>query len=188
MCSYLRLLHENWQSYCPEKPLTLLFDCAACHLHSTVRSLAKTLGLQVLVVPAGATGTLQPLDAYIFRTLRCEIRRQWTQTKSEAAEGVVSREAWLRVMATAVETVLSHRDWQRAFEGTGVTKQQNCISSHALKALQWDECPKIPAGRPSVGQASCIFPSRGAGSGNIEAWVKECAGDDSLIPYIRTLN
>ncbi|CAL1161131.1 unnamed protein product [Cladocopium goreaui] len=177
MCSYLRLLHENWQSYCPEKPLTLLFDCAACHLHSTVRSLAKTLGLQVLVVPAGATGTLQPLDAYIFRTLRCEIRRQWTQTKSEAAEGVVSREAWLRVMATAVETVLSHRDWQRAFEGTGVTKQQNCISSHALKALQWDECPKIPAGRPSVGQASCIFPSRGAGSGNIEAWVKECAGD-----------
>ena len=98
-------LHENWQSYCPEKPLTLLFDCAACHLHSTVRSLAKTLGLQVLVVPAGATGTL-----------RCEIRRQWTQTKSEAAEGVVSREAWLRVMATAVETVLSHRDWQRAFE------------------------------------------------------------------------
>ena len=188
MCSYLRLLHENWQSYCPEKPLTLLFDCAACHLHSTVRSLAKTLGLQVLVVPAGATGTLQPLDAYIFRTLRCEIRRQWTQTKSEAAEGVVSREAWLHVMATAVETVLSHRDWQRAFEGTGVTKQQNCISSHALKALQWDECPKIPAGRPSVGQASCIFPSRGAGSGNIEAWVKECAGDDSLIPYIRTLN
>ena len=188
MCSYLRLLHERWQSYCPEKPLTLLFDCAACHLHSTVRSLAKTLGLRVLVVPAGATGTLQPLDAYIFRTLRCGIRRQWTQTKSEAAEGVVSREAWLRVMATAVETVLSHRDWQRAFEGTGVTKQQNCISSHTLKALQWDECPKIPAGRPSVGQASYIFPSHGAGSVNIEAWVKECAGDDSLIPYIRTLN
>jgi len=50
-----------------------------------------------------------------------------------------------------VETVLSHRDWQRAFEGTGVTKQQNCISSHTLKALQWDECPKIPAGRSSVG-------------------------------------
>ena len=60
------------------------------------------------------------------------------------------------VMATAVETVLSHRDWQRAFEGTGVIKQQKCISSHTLKALQWDECPKIP--------------------------------DDSLIPYIRTLN
>ena len=84
-------------------------------LHSTVRSLAKTLGLQVLVVPTGATGALQPLDAYIFRALRCEIRRQWTQTKSEAAEGVVSREAWLRVMATAMETVLAHRKWQRAF-------------------------------------------------------------------------
>ena len=51
MCAYLRLLHERRQSYSPEKPLTLLFDCAACHLHSTVRSLAKTLGLQVLVVP-----------------------------------------------------------------------------------------------------------------------------------------
>lgn len=188
MCAYLHLLHERWQSYSPGKPLTLLFDCAACHLHSTVRTLAKTLGLQILVVPAGATGTLQPLDAYIFRTLRCEIRRRWTQTKSEAAEGVVSREAWLRVMATAVEAVLAHRDWGRAFEGTGVTKQQSCISSHTLKALQWNECPKIPAGRPSVGQASCMFPSRGAGSGNIEAWVKECIGDDSSVPYIRTLN
>ena len=51
MCAYLRLLHERRQSYSPEKPLTLLFDCAACHLHSTVMSLAKTLGLQVLVVP-----------------------------------------------------------------------------------------------------------------------------------------
>ena len=51
MCAYLRLLHERRQSYSLEKPLTLLFDCAACHLHSTVRSLAKTLGLQVLVVP-----------------------------------------------------------------------------------------------------------------------------------------
>jgi hypothetical protein len=51
MCAYLRLLHERRQSYSPEKPLTLLFDCAACHLHSTVKSLAKTLGLQVLVVP-----------------------------------------------------------------------------------------------------------------------------------------
>lgn len=188
MCAYLHLLHERWQSYSPGKPLTLLFDCAACHLHCSVRILAKTLGLQILVVPAGATGTLQPLDAYIFRTLRCEIRRRWTQTKSEAAEGVVSREAWLRVMATAVEAVLAHRDWGRAFEGTGVTKQQSCISSHTLKALQWNECPKIPAGRPSVGQASSMFPSRGAGSGNIEAWVKECIGDDSSGPYIRTLN
>ena len=56
-----------------KKPLMLHFDCAACHLHSTVRSLAKTLGLQVLVVPAGPA--LQPLDAHIFRTLLCEIRR-----------------------------------------------------------------------------------------------------------------
>ena len=51
--------------------------------------------------------------------------RSGGQTKSEAAEGVVSREAWLRVMPTAVETMLAHRDSQRAFEGTAVTKQQN---------------------------------------------------------------
>ena len=27
MRAYLRLLHERWQSYSPEKPFTLLFDC-----------------------------------------------------------------------------------------------------------------------------------------------------------------
>jgi len=82
--------------------------------------------------------------------------RSGGQTKSKAAEGVVSREAWLRVMATAVETMLAHRDSQRAFEGTAVAKQQNCISSHTLKALQWDECPKIPAGRPVSSQAAVL--------------------------------
>ena len=128
----------------------------------------EVIGQNIGVASPGGTGTLQSLDAHIFRP-------QWTQTKSEAAEGVVSREARLRVMATAVGTLLAHRDWQRAFEGTGVTKQQNCISSHDW-ALQWDECPKIPAGR-----APCIFPSPGAGIGNIEAWVKERAGDDSLF-------
>ena len=128
------------------------------------------------MVPAGATGTL-----------RCEIRRQWTQTKSEATEGVVSREAWLRVMATAVETVLSHRDWQRAFEGIGVTKQQNCISSHTLKALQWDECPKIPAGRPSVGKHRVSSQAAVLEVATLKHG-ERVRGDDSLIPYIRTLN
>ena len=64
------------------------------------------------VASPGGTGTLQPLDAHIFR-------RQWTQTKSEAAEGVVSREAWLRVMATAVE-------WEHCLRieiGSGLLKE-----------------------------------------------------------------
>ena len=50
-CVPICIFYMRRQSYSPEKPLTLLFDCAACHLHSTVRSLAKTMGLQVLVVP-----------------------------------------------------------------------------------------------------------------------------------------
>ena len=140
MCSYLRLLHENWQSYCSEKPLTL----SSTVLHATSILLWGHWPKHWVAGPSG-TG-------WCYRYTTLWDPAQWTQTKSEAAEGVVSREAWLRVIATAVETVLSHRDWQRAFEGTGVTKQQNCISSHTLKALQCDECPKIPAGRPSVGK------------------------------------
>ena len=57
----------------------------------------EVIAQNVGVASPGGTGALQPLDAKIFR-------RQWTQTKSEAAEGVVSRAAWLRVMATAVGT------------------------------------------------------------------------------------
>ena len=81
----------------------------------------EVIGQNIGVASPGGTGTLQPLDAHIFR-------RQWTPTKSEAAEGVVSREARLRVMATG-DTACASR-LAAAFEGTGVTKQQNCISSH----------------------------------------------------------
>ena len=43
----------------------------------------EVIGQNIGVASPGGTGTLQPLDAHIFR-------RQWTQTKSEAAEGIVS--------------------------------------------------------------------------------------------------
>ena len=45
----------------------------------------EVIGQNIGVASPGGTGALQPLDAHIFR-------RQWTQTKSEAAEGVVSRD------------------------------------------------------------------------------------------------
>ena len=60
MCTYLRLLHER-QSYSREKAWTLLFDCASCHLHSTVRSLAKTFPVH-----------FNRFDLHVFR-------RQWTR-------------------------------------------------------------------------------------------------------------
>ena len=110
------------------------------------------------VASPGGTGTLQPLDAHIFR-------RQWTQTKSEAAEGVVPEKhgyVWWKLQ------------WGHCLRieiGSGLLKELEWPSSRIAYRRIIEPCngwvSKIPAGR-----APCIFPSLGAGSGNIEAWWK----------------
>eukprot|EP00438_Fugacium_kawagutii_P011333 Skav201359 [mRNA] locus=scaffold2471:33817:35307:- [translate_table: standard] len=169
MVKYLQLVIEAWQATCPHRPLCVLFDCAQCHLTDEVYKLACAAGVRLLIVPAGATSILQPLDVYVFRRLRDDLRRRWTSVQSCASSGAVSKGEWVSLVANAVQTIVSQPCWTHAFEGTGVCGGQGKLSKRLLQTLQWAHCPAIPLGLPSLGQVCHLFPTRG--HVDVDAWV-----------------
>jgi hypothetical protein len=80
--SYLRWLSAGIRG----EPCLLVADMYQAHRTQGVKDLARELGIELLFVPAGATGECQPLDRRIFGELkslaRSEFVRQWSRTAS----------------------------------------------------------------------------------------------------------
>ena len=57
----------------------------------------------MILVPAGMTGVLQPLDVYVFRQFRAKMRELWLDCKGDAEDGVVTLQLWLQVVCNAIQ-------------------------------------------------------------------------------------
>jgi hypothetical protein len=77
MLEYLEWLsaEANGEKIC------LVLDVYPAHRTPKVKSRAAELGIELLYVPAGATGRLQPLDRRIFGELKSRARCEFCRTK-----------------------------------------------------------------------------------------------------------
>ncbi|CAJ1417449.1 unnamed protein product [Effrenium voratum] len=153
MQKYIQLLCHLLGGALQERTVYLVVDMAACRTHPSVHSCALEKGLRMILVPAGMTGVLQPLDVYVFRQFRSKIQELWLECKENAKDGEVTLLLWLRVVCGAIQSIISGRPWQNAFQRTGLMLGQSLLSSQILKALDWSSCPAVPDTLPAVGQA-----------------------------------
>ena len=70
MEQYLKWISNQMQS----KPFALIVDCFKAHLNQKVKNLAKSLGIELIIVPACGTGKYQPLDRKIFGIVKEKMR------------------------------------------------------------------------------------------------------------------
>ena len=169
MQRYIRLLCSCLGDCLQSHAVFLLVDMAPCHIHPSVFSLARTMGLRMLLVPTGLTGLLQPLDTHVFRQFRGRMRELWVEHKSVVENGQVSFLSWLRIVSDAIQGVVVSKDWLRAFRQTGLLSCQDQLTPKLLRALGWDTRPVIASGLPGLGQAAALFPRNS--TANVEAWV-----------------
>ena len=184
MKRYINLLCHSLGTLLSERTVLLLVDMAPCHIHHTVFDLARRRGLRMLLVPAGLTGMLQPLDTHVFQPFRAKLRELWVECRSVAEDGEVSFLTWARLVIHPIQEVVVGKPWRAAFERTGFLAKQALLSPKILKALAWESCPKIAAGPPPHGQASGMFPRRC--QANVAAWVEWRA--TKKLPRIQTLD
>ena len=169
MQKYIKHLCERLGRFLQERTVYLVVDMAACHIHPDVHVYALERGLRMILIPAGMTGTLQPLDVYVFRQFRSKMQELWLDCKGNAEEGQVTLLLWLRVVCAAIQSVVVGKPWQRAFQRVGLMPGQGLLSVKILKALEWSPCPAVPEILPAVGQASAKFPRRSRI--NVPMWV-----------------
>lgn len=103
MRKYIELLCNRLGGALWERSVFLVVDMAACHVHPSIHSYALERGVRMILVPAGMTGVLQPLDVYVFRQFRAKMRELWLDCKGDAEDGVVTLQLWLQVVCNAIQ-------------------------------------------------------------------------------------
>eukprot|EP00434_Breviolum_minutum_P045572 symbB.v1.2.040893.t1/scaffold7627.1/size29405/2 len=109
-------------------------------MHPSVFALARRKGIRIVLIPAGLTGLLQPLDTHVFRQFRARMQHWWLESKSSASDGAVSLLAWLGLVRRSIDDIVLAKDWHHAFEQTGVLRSiqfgdfvQQCLLWEAIK-------------------------------------------------------
>ena len=172
MQRYIDLLLMSLGDLVSQRTLLLVLDMAPCHIHPDVQAYAMSKGVRMVLVPAGLTWLLQPLDTHVFRQFRMKMQEGWLASKSRAEDGRIPMIDWLQVVAATIRDVVSGRDWQRAFEHSGLLLEQTIMPQHRLQLFGWDTHPTVAPGLPALGQAGQMFPRRS--KCNVAEWVHWC--------------
>jgi hypothetical protein len=75
---FLRQTMMDKFNIAPKQKLLLLLDVYAAHRNAELIELAREQCIELLFIPAGMTGELQPLDATIFGMLKSAGAGRWT--------------------------------------------------------------------------------------------------------------
>ena len=102
------------------RPIILLLDAALQHVSDAALAHAARLRIQLLVVPAGLTWLLQPLDTHVFASLKRTLHRLQERKRAASAPGSMEPAAWVDVLVTGVREVILKRNWRHAFVDNGL--------------------------------------------------------------------
>ena len=107
--------------------ILLVLDCSPLHLSTKFLRFCSQLGVLLLFVPALTTWFLQPLDVYVFSTLKRMLSAKLHAGHSAQTGRVLNaRERFHVQVASARETMQAGR-WERALSRCGVTTDMACM-------------------------------------------------------------
>ena len=78
------------------------------------------LKLHTLLVPAGMTWLLQPLDTHVFNSLKRTLHDRQTRGRAMSPLGILPANSWIRIAGEAIQDVLVNRDWTHSLRGNGL--------------------------------------------------------------------
>ena len=102
-----------------KKKILLLIDAATAHTDEVILKRLRKLNVQYLIIPAGQTCQLQPVDLGINSTVKREFAFLYNQrlVKSNGNEAKISREFFLNDMVLSwlkLERYTIKKSWDRA--------------------------------------------------------------------------
>ena len=136
-------------------------DCARQHLETRVFQSARRQGFDLLFVPARLTWLLQPLDTHAFSPFKHKLRMLHARLRATSNMANVSKQTWALLIAATIREVLEGRNWAKAFNSTGVSADQERVSSYVKRKLGLDNGRGSHCGddAPLHGM-DCLLPRR----------------------------
>ena len=104
----------------PNAEIVMVFDVAPQHVTHEVFMHLNRLGLHTLLIPAGMTWLLQPLDTHVFSTLKRSLHDRQTRGRAASPLGILPPCRWIQIAGEAITEVLVERDWTHSLRGNGL--------------------------------------------------------------------
>jgi hypothetical protein len=104
----------------PNAEIVMVFDVAAPHMTREVFKHFSRQNLHTLLVPAGMTWLLQPLDKHVLSTLKRSMHDRQARGRAASPLGIVPSCSCIRIAGEAIKEVLVGRDWTHSLRGNGL--------------------------------------------------------------------
>ena len=142
--------------------VVLVLDAAKIHFTPQVLLACRAVGVWLVVVPAGLTWLLQPLDTHAFALYKAHLlgAYQVARTGSADPSGDVDIRAFLACVYATIRKVLQGTRWALAFDRDGFGSRQSALSLRVLRRLECEGPLGAPSSRPSVEQVQLCLPKR----------------------------
>ena len=106
--------------YDPNLHIVLQLDCSSVHLNMDTLRCAKQLNITVLMVPARCTWVLQPLDVYVYASLKRSLRRGLSRHELSSDNGNIDMVSRISITGQSIQEVLVNGDWSRSMVRLGI--------------------------------------------------------------------
>jgi len=168
------ILKEHASEYQP----VLFLDALPAHLATPVMDACSRTGILPLVIPAGCTDILQPLDTHIFSSLKARLRELYSEALHRC-EGSVSMPAFIDCMGAAIAEILCERNWSHAFVDNGFDIDLN-RKSNRFAALGCGDAGGVDSCAISLSQLELCLPGRAQAAAAViwRRFVSKCVVKD----------
>ena len=146
------------QAHAGSSQCVLFLDALRAHLAIPVMDMCARVNILPIVIPAGCTDILQPLDTHVFSAFKARLRELYAEVRHERDDDV-SMAGFVRCVAGAVRDVLCGRDWSHAFAENGFDAAQGGASER-FTDLFVDESRNVDASPISLTQLELCLPLR----------------------------
>lgn len=102
----------------PTKQFALVMDTCPAHIAADFLDFAKLRNVWVLLVPAGMTWLLQPLDRGVFAPYKAYLKDQYRSLRAQSG-GSMTREQWYATIVRSAHFARQGR-WIRCFDSCGL--------------------------------------------------------------------
>ena len=151
------VVREIWRSLLPFtrhiQPV-LIWDAARQHTQAHVLKSCSRLGIWPVVLPAGSTSLLQPLDTHCFNVFKRELA-----SKCERSAATWSCMNFVTAVNAVFVDIIINGSWQHAFVSNGFSEEQGGVSERVLGVI--GGMPQdVGHDRPTIEDLTLIFPRR----------------------------
>jgi hypothetical protein len=102
-----------------KQSFVLVIDIFRSHFEDGIRDLAGSMGIDIIFIPAGQTGELQPLDATVFGELKSKAASVWTKQYTKdpqrkfitQSSSIILQQCWEQIDRHSFE-----RAWKTMFD------------------------------------------------------------------------